>query len=117
MTKTALVGISAIVLVTASAAIARAKDISAKKVSIKGATDPAKRQIQVQSVDTGVLLSEADDPGTNGASVHFYSATDDFCAILAPGPDWKSTSKAWKYANKATKTSASISDGDRKSVV
>src|SRR2546422_404836 len=84
MTKTALVGISAIVLVTASAAIARAKDISAKKVSIKGATDPAKRQIQVQSVDTGVLLSEADDPGANGASIHVYSATDDFCATLPP---------------------------------
>jgi len=114
MSKTWLATISTIALMTISPAFAHAKDISAKKVSIKDSANPAKRQVAAQSTDAGVLLSEADDPGTNGASVHFYSATDDFCAILAPGPDWKSTSKAWKYANKATKTSASISDGKLK---
>ena len=114
MSKTWLATISAIALMTVSPAVAHATDISAKKVSIKDSANPAKRQVAAQSTDAGVLLSEADDPGTNGASVHFYSATDDFCAILAPGPDWKSTSKAWKYANKATKTSASISDGKLK---
>ncbi len=114
MSKSCLATISAIALMTISPAVAHATDISAKKVSIKDSANPAKRQVAAQSTDAGVLLSEADDPGTNGASVHFYSATDDFCALLAPGPDWKSTSKAWKYANKATKTSASISDGKLK---
>ena len=94
MSKTWLATISAIALMTISPAFAHAKDISAKKVSIKDNANPAKRQVAVQSSDAGVLLTEADDPGTNGASLHVYSATDDFCAILAPGPDWKGTSKA-----------------------
>jgi hypothetical protein len=114
MSKTWLATISTIAIMTVSPAVGHANDISAKKVSIKDSTNPAKRQVAAQSTDAGVLLSEADDPSANGASVHFYSATDDFCAILAPGPDWKSTSKAWKYANKATGTSAQISDGKLK---
>src|SRR6266446_363159 len=111
MSKTWLATISAIALMTISPAFADAKDISAKKVSIKDNANPAKRQVAVQSTDAGVLLTEADDPGANGASLHVYSATDDFCAILPSGPNWKKTSSQWKYANKATKTSAHVGNG------
>ncbi|TMB10630.1 MAG: hypothetical protein E6J71_26500 [Deltaproteobacteria bacterium] len=111
MSKTWLATISTIALMTVSPAVAHAKDISAKKVSIKDNANPAKRQVAVQSNDAGVLLTEGDDPGANGASLHVYSATDDFCAILPSGPSWKHTSSQWKYANKATKTSAHVGDG------
>ena len=111
MSKTWLATISTIALMTVSPAFAHAKDISAKKVSIKDNANPAKRQVAVQSTDAGVLLTEADDPGANGASVHVYSATDDFCAILPSGANWKHTSSQWKYANKATKTSAHVGNG------
>ena len=111
MSKTWLATISTIALMTVSPAVGHAKDISAKKVSIKDSANPAKRAVAAQSTDAGVLLSEADDPGTNGAAVHFYSATDDFCAILPSGANWKHTSSQWKYANKATKTSAHVGNG------
>ena len=111
MSKTWLATISTIALMTVSPAVAHAKDISAKKVSIKDNANPAKRQVAVQSTDAGVLLTEADDPGANGASLHVYSATDDFCAILSSGANWKNTSSQWKYANKATKTSAHVGNG------
>ncbi len=111
MSKTWLATISTIALMTVSPAVAHAKDISAKKVSIKDNANPAKRQVAVQSTDAGVLLTEADDPGANGASLHVYSATDDFCAILPAGPSWKHTSSQWKYANKATKSAAHVGDG------
>src|SRR2546428_3295798 len=111
MSKTWLATISTIALMTVSPAVAHAKDISAKKVSIKDNANPAKRQVAVQSNDAGVLLTEADDPGANGASLHVYSATDDFCAILPAGANWKHTSSQWKYANKATKTSAHVGNG------
>jgi len=111
MSKTWLATISTIALMTVSPALAHAKDISAKKVSIKDNANPAKRQVAVQSTDAGVLLTEADDPGANGASLHVYSATDDFCAILPSGASWKHTSSQWKYANKATKTSAHVGNG------
>jgi hypothetical protein len=99
-----------VALVTLSAALARAEDISTKKLSIKD-KEPTKRQIQARSADLGVLYSEADDPGTNGASVHVYSATDDFCAFLEPGLNWKDTGSKWKYKNKTTRNSAQIKDG------
>jgi len=111
MSKTWLATISTIALMTVSPAVGHAKDISAKKVSIKDNANPAKRQVAVQSTDAGVLLTEADDPGANGASLHVYSATDDFCAILSSGANWKNTSSQWKYANKATKTSAHVGNG------
>jgi len=111
MSKTWLATISTIALMTVSPAFAHAKDISAKKISIKDNANPAKRQVAVQSTDAGVLLTEADDPGANGASLHVYSATDDFCAILPAGANWKHTSSQWKYANKATKTSAHVGNG------
>src|SRR2546422_735949 len=110
MSKTWL-AISTVALMTVAPAFTHAKDISTKKLSIKDNAKPAKRQVAVQSTDAGVLLTEADDPGANGASLHVYSATDDFCAILPSGASWKSTSSQWKYANKATKTSAHVGDG------
>src|SRR5437867_12730001 len=103
MSKTWL-AISTVALMTVAPAFTHAKDISTKKLSLKDNAKPAKRQVAVQSNDAGVLLTEADDPGANGASVHVYSATDDFCAILSSGSSWKHTSSQWKYANKATKT-------------
>jgi hypothetical protein len=103
------------VLVIACVGQASAEDISAKKVSIKDNADPAKRQVQAQSADAGVLLVEADNPGANGASIHVYSATDDFCAILpASATDWSTNGKVWKYKNKTTKNSAQIGDGKLK---
>jgi hypothetical protein len=81
MSKTWLVGIATVALVTAS--IARADDITAKKILIKDNANVAKRQVIVLSIDAGVLKANADDPGTNGASIHVYSATDDYCAVLA----------------------------------
>ncbi len=111
MSKTWLASISAVVLMSASPALVHAVDISAKKVSIKDNANVAKRQIQVQSNDGNVTLAGADTPGTNGAAIHVYSATDDFCAILSSGPNWKSTSSVWKYANKATKNSAQVGNG------
>ena len=111
MSKTWLAAISTVALMTVSPALTHAKDISTKKLSLKDNAKPAKRQVAVQSTDAGVRLTEADDPGANGAAVHVYSATDDFCAILPSGANWKHTSSQWKYANKATKTSAHVGNG------
>jgi hypothetical protein len=111
MSKT-LAAILATALLTTCVTLAQAADVSTKKLSIKGSTDPTKRQIQVQSVDAGVTLSGADNPGASGASVHVYSATQDFCAVLASGTNWKQTkSGAWKYADKTTKNGASVGNG------
>jgi hypothetical protein len=111
MSKTGLVAVSAVLLVTACPVLSLAEDISAKKLSIKDNANPAKRTVLVSSKDVGVQLSEADDPGANGAALHLYSATDDFCLVLPAGAGWKSTSSVWKYSSKATKTSAQIGDG------
>jgi hypothetical protein len=111
MAKIRLAGISAIALVIVSAAFARAEDITAKKLLIQEHAQPAKRQIQVQSNDVNVALSEAGNPGANGAAIHVYSASDDFCAILPAGADWKSTNTQWKYKSKVTKNSAQIKNG------
>jgi hypothetical protein len=111
MWKIGLATTSALALVVAGAALVRADDISAKKLSIKDNANPAKRQIQVLSSDGGVTLSGADDPGTNGAAIHVYSATDDFCAILPAGAGWQHKNSGWKYKNKATKASAQVGDG------
>jgi hypothetical protein len=90
MAKTRSVGIAMVALATVCATLARAEDISTKKLFIKDhKTDPAKRQVQVQSKDGGVQFSEAGDPGTHGASLHVYSATDDFCVTLPSGAEWK----------------------------
>jgi hypothetical protein len=112
MSRIGRVGISTLLLLTAAAAVARADDITTKKLFIKDSTDPAKRQIQVQSIDPNVLMSKVDDPGAHGASLHFYSATDNFCVILPAGTDWvNKNNKAWKYKNKTTKNAAQVKNG------
>src|SRR5947207_1405299 len=111
-----LVGVSAALFSIASPALSGAADISTKKLLIKDNSNAAKRQISVLSKDTGVVFSAGDAPDTNGASLHAYSATDDFCVILGPGAlsagtGWKNTGSSWKYANKATKNAAQIKNG------
>src|SRR5262249_38081849 len=89
--------------------IALADDISTKGMVIKDNTDTTKRSVQVQSKDLSIGLDDAGDPGTNGLSLHVYSATDDFCAALPGGLEWSTKlGKYWKYKNKATKNSAQI---------
>jgi len=111
MAKIWLVGVAAIGM-TVGATLARAEDISAKTLFIKDNPKAAKRQVQVLSVDAAIVFADAVDPATNGAALHLYSATDDFCAILAPGEDWVSKKdKVWKYKNKATKNSAQLKAG------
>lgn len=111
MSSIRLAGVWAVAVATLCASLVRAEDISAKKVDIKDhLTDPAKRQLQVQSGDLGVQFSEADDPGTNGAALHVYSATDDFCVILPGGIDWKLKGTSWKYKSKTTKNAAQVKD-------
>src|SRR5438552_17402278 len=102
MSRIWLAAISTVALMTISPPFAHAKDISAKKVSIKVNAKPAKRQVAVQSTDAVVLLTEADDLGANGASVHVYSATADYCAILPSGANWMITSATLTCAPKMT---------------
>jgi len=110
--KIRLVGISAIALVAVCATLARAEDISAKKILIKdNATKPAKKHVLVQSADPGIQFSEIGDPGTNGASLHLYSATDDMCVILPAGTNWKLKKSTWRYRSKATKNQAIVKSG------
>jgi hypothetical protein len=111
MSKIRLVALSALALVTAMAGTVRAEDVSAKKILIKDNANPAKRQLQLQSADPGVLSAEADDPITNGASIHVYSATDAQCVLLPGGPEWTLKKGLWKYNNKITKNQVQMKDG------
>ena len=112
MSKIRLIGVSSLGLVIALSALARADDISAKKISIKDNANAAKRQLQVQSADASVQFSDAVDPAANGAALHVYSDTDDQCFILPAGADWvNKKNKTWKYKNKGTKNSAQLKDG------
>src|SRR5215813_13980355 len=80
--------------------LAMANDISTKAMVIKDNTDTTKRSVQVQSKDLSVGVGDAGDPGTNGLSLHLYSATDDFCATLPGGVEWTTKAgKYWKYKN------------------
>src|SRR6476661_5099008 len=111
-----LLGASAALVLIACPALSSAADISTKKLLIKDNAVATKRQLSVLSKDVGVLFSAGDAPDANGASLHAYSATDDFCVILGPGAlsagtGWKNTGSSWKYANKATKNSAQIKNG------
>jgi len=108
--KTWIVGISALAFLIAGAGRGRAADISTKSLSIKD-TDPTKRQVSVSSADLAVTYADADDPGTNGATLHVYSATDDLCAVLPGGLLWKNTGTKWKFKDKATRNSAQVKDG------
>jgi len=111
-----LVGVSAALLLIASPALSGAANISTKKLLIKDNAVATKRQVSVLSKDAGVVFSAGDAPDANGASLHAYSATDDFCVILGPGTlaagiGWKNTGSAWKYTNKTTKNAAQIKNG------
>jgi hypothetical protein len=114
MSRLAFLVVSILLAVGSLAAPARAEDVSARKLLIKDNDNAAKRQVQVQSRDAGVQIVEADDPSVSGAAVHVYSATDDFCAILGAGSDWRTNGKKWKYKSKATKNSALVGDGKLK---
>ena len=111
MAKIWLVGVAAIGM-TVGATLARAENISAKTLFIKDNAKAAKRQVQVLSVDAAIVFADAVDPATNGAALHLYSATDDFCAILPAGAEWVSKKgKVWKYKSKVTKNSAQLKAG------
>jgi hypothetical protein len=100
MSKRRFAGVSAAMLLAVCAPLARAEDISARKLLVKDNAKPAKRSVLVQSSDAGVQFSEADTPSANGASVHLYSATDDVCVLLPAGSAWKSKKSTWKYKSK-----------------
>jgi len=113
MQSTKIVGLSALLLVAVCAGGASAEDISANKILIKDKQiDPSKRQIMLMSKDPGVLYSEADSPGTKGASVHVYSDSDDYCTVLTAGPNWvDKAGKSWKFKDKISKNQAQVQDG------
>jgi hypothetical protein len=99
----------AIVLAASSAS---ALDITTKKLQVKAHEDPAKKQFQAFSGDDAITYEHAVAPGTDGASVHVYSATDDLCYLIPGGADWtEKVGKSWKYKNKITKNQIQISDG------
>jgi hypothetical protein len=89
------------------------EDVSTKSMTIiDNVVYPTKRKVIVQSLDPEVELSEAGDPSTNGASLHIYSSTDDFCAVLAPSAtNWKLKGGQWKFKAMGVKNSASIKNG------
>jgi len=103
---------SAMFVVAVCATGVFAEDIPTDKMQITDkATDPTKRQIQLQSKVSLVQHSEADDPKTNGASVHVWSESDDFCYILtADDTLWTDNGKVWKYKNSETRNQAQIAD-------
>lgn len=112
MSSVRLVGGSVIAFVAAGAALVWATDVSTSKIQIKDNAKVTKRLVQVQSKDAAVTLAGADDPETLGASLHIYSATDDFCAILPGGSSWKSTASKISFNDKVTKNKASIGKGN-----
>jgi hypothetical protein len=108
---TVLLGMAAAIGLSAPDHATSAENIAAKKLVLKDPVDPAKRGIVVSSKDAGIAYSEADSPGTNGAILRVYSATDDYCLRLPGGPEWSDNGKVWKYKNKAAKNLLSIKDG------
>jgi hypothetical protein len=111
MWKTTFVALASIGMI-AFAQPARAANVSAKKIFIKDNADAAKRQVQVLSTDAAITFSDAGDPATNGASLHLYSATDDFCVTLAGGPQWANKKgKVWTFKDKGTKDAAQLKNG------
>ena len=112
MSKVRFGSMSAAAFLLASAALAIADDISTKKILIKDNADPTKRQVLVLSKDVGVTYAAADTPSVGGASVHVYSATDAYCAILGPGANWSNPGgNKWKFKDTTTKNLAQIKDG------
>ena len=109
--STTRLALHAVVFGLIGAVAVHAENISAKKMFIKDHVDPAKRQLLLQSSDAGVQAAEVDNPGTNGATIHVYSATDDACISFPAGADWKNKNGTWRYNNKATKNVALVKDG------
>src|SRR5262245_30751158 len=87
---------------TLHGSMAFAADISTKKLLIKDMTDINKRKVQVKSKDLNIHFTDAVDPGTNGALLHVYSTTDDFCAVFPGGTGWTNKGTLWKFKDKAT---------------
>jgi hypothetical protein len=110
MSKMLLVGLSVLGFAAARAEVALAKDITTKTMVITDNVKPTKRTAQVQSKDPTVMHSDAGNPAVNGAAVHFYSATDDFCAVLPP-TGWTDKKGVWKHTDKTTKNFVLIKDG------
>lgn len=106
MTSVRLVAVSAVALLLATAAAARADDLAAKKIVV---IDGTKHQIVLLSTDAAVQVAGVDDPATNGAVVHVYSATDDACVVIPGGSGWKNKKGAWRY--KASKNVVQVKDG------
>jgi hypothetical protein len=111
MSKIRLAGISAVALVAFCGTLAHAVDIAGKVILVKDNANPAKRFIKVLSLDPAVTLLSADDPITNGAALHVYSATDDYCAILPADGNWQNLGTKIKYKNTTTKNTALVKDG------
>jgi hypothetical protein len=103
--------LATLVIVTLSTAGARAADVSAKRLSIKDPTNPAKRQILVQSNDPAVQFAGAGNPAVDGAILHVYSATDDDCIALPAGPGWVTKKSTWKFKDKSTGNTAQVKNG------
>jgi hypothetical protein len=110
MSKVLLVGLSVLGFVAARAEVALAKDITTKTMVITDNVKPTKRTAQVQSKDPTVMHADAGNPAVNGAAVHFYSATDDFCAVL-PATGWTDKKGVWRMTDKVTKNFVLIKDG------
>lgn len=91
--------------------VAFATDISTKALLIKDNANTAKRKVQLKSKDPIVLQAAAINPDTEGAVLHVYSATDDFCTVLPAGSNWTNTGTQWKFKDTATKNLAKIKDG------
>lgn len=105
------VGIAGLAIVLAAGA-AHAGDITTKKLQVKMHSDPAKKQFQAFSGDASIAYADAVAPGTDGASIHIYSATDDLCYVIPGGPEWADKAgKSWKYKNAATKNQIQLSAG------
>lgn len=111
MKRTRLAAITGI-LVAFGAIGASALDIPADKIRIRdNADDPGKRELQIQSTVSLVTYASADNPRDNGASIHLWNATNDFCYIATAGADrWKDSGKSWTYRNREAKNQLRIRD-------
>ena len=107
-------GVLAVAILIVWIARAHAQDVSTTKLQIRDASDPQKRQVLIQSRDSGVQYLDAVAPEAGGAVVHLYSSTDDDCILLDAGSNWSTNGKAWKYKDRATKNRAQMGDGKLK---
>src|SRR5262249_42871090 len=113
MSRFLLAGIAVLGITGAYMPVAHAKDITTKTMILTDPVNkPTKRTAQVQSKDPTVLHADAGNPAANGAAIHLYSATDDFCAILpATSTGWTDKKGQWKFTDKVTHNFAQLKDG------